>query len=366
MEVDTGHVGAAQQCAEPVAPVPTPPQQPLAPQVLPAGPVQLTPEMIQELLKSGQLVIPSTPLAAEVATQPAQPVPPAQPLEVLQEQRLEVRGEPAQPVPPKGALVAEGQPDQRPDQRPAQPVPPKQPLEVQGEPTQPVPPREPLVPAAGQPDQQPAQPALLQEAQGQPAQPLEVGIQVPVPPKQPAEVQPLAAVPQPAKPTKQPEEPQIADAELAAMGWKVEKSCRPQASPQSSPAASPPQVEATDLQRLKSQVFSENDGAKTGAVSQKPDGAPAASQTHKVQQFNQAPIRAPPMQIVQVPTPNLQTKEQQEYSRLWISLTVKWYPVWLNVAEGKISVRTAAEFGGNLTKDGCSKACQCFCVCCTQ
>ena len=36
------------------------------------------------------------------------------------------------------------------------------------------------------------------------------------------------------------------------------------------------------------------------------------------------------------------------------------------VAEGKISVRAAAKFGGDLTKDGCSKACQWFRVCCMQ
>ena len=81
------------------------------------------------------------------------------------------------------------------------------------------------------------------------------------------------------------------------MGWKVDKSCRPQASPQTSPMASPPQVEARDLQRGRSQVFSENDGAKP------PQSAPAGLQSRKVQQFNQ------------VPTPAEKPKDQQEYSR---------------------------------------------------
>ena len=31
-------------------------------------------------------------------------------------------------------------------------------------------------------------------------------------------------------------------------------------------------------------------------------------------------------------------------------------------AEGKISVRAVAEFGANLTKDGCPKACQWLCA----
>lgn len=311
MDVDAEHVGGA----EPVAPAFPPPQQPVTPQVLPAAPVQLTPDMIQELVKSGQLVIPMAPVApAEprtVVTQPAQPVP--------REQPLEVQGQPAQPVPPKEPLVpAVGQPDQQP----AQAVP-QQPLKVQGEPA--APPQQPLVPADVK-GQSLATPKQSPEVQGQPAQALEVAQQsVPPPPRQAAEVQPasspkqgaevqpalaLAAVPRPTK-------PEIGDAELAAMGWKVDKTCRPQASPQTSPMASPTQVEARDLQRGKSQVFSENDGTKPGSESQKPQSAPAGPQpqTHKAHQFNQPAIKVPPVQIVQVPAPAEKTKEQQEYSR---------------------------------------------------
>ena len=36
------------------------------------------------------------------------------------------------------------------------------------------------------------------------------------------------------------------------------------------------------------------------------------------------------------------------------------------VAEGKVSVRAAAKFGGDLTKEGCPKACKWFRVCCMQ
>ena len=288
MDVDAKHV----EEAGPVAPAAPPPQQPVSPQVLPAAPVQLTPEMIQELLKSGQLVIPMGPVAPAppaVVTQPAQPVP--------REQPLEVQGRPAQPAPPNEPFVpAVGQPDQ--DQQTAQPVP-QEPL--QGEPA---PPQQPVVPA-GQPPATPKQPL---EVQGQPAEPLENARQsVPAPPKQ-AEVQPAAptAVPQPT-------EPQIGDAELAAMGWKMDKSCRPQASPQASSMASPPQVEA--LQRCKSQVFSENDGAKPGSESQKHQVAPAGPETPKLQQFNPPAIEVPPVKIVQMPASAEKSKDQQEYSR---------------------------------------------------
>ena len=157
MDVDTERVGGSE------APVPTPPQQPVAAQVLPAAPAHLTPEMIQELVKSGQLVIPTPPVApAEpraVVTQPAQPAP--------RERPFEAQGQPAQPVPPKEPL--QPAPPQQPLEVPAQPVPPQQPLQ---EAARPVPPEQPLVPEVE--GQQLATAKQSPEVQGQPAQPLEL------------------------------------------------------------------------------------------------------------------------------------------------------------------------------------------------
>ncbi|CAK9045919.1 DUF4347 domain-containing protein [Durusdinium trenchii] len=299
MDVDDHE--ASQQTVQPVAPVPTPPQQPLTPEVLQPLPVpvhQLTPEIIQELIQSGKIVIPMAPVAPVPATavvaQPAQTVQPS-------ERPEQTREQPSKPEVPAQHVVPQ-----------PQPVPPQQPLEVPAQPAAtPAPPVryvEGELPTMhelnGVPTpaltQAPAQPTVA------PEQPLEVP--QPVPPQQPLEIpaQPVAPeqpLEEPFQPTLAPppaQKPQIGDAELAAMGWKVDKSCRPQASPQTSPKPSPQEAADAYLQRLKSKVFdAENDGAKT--KSHAPPSAPAGSQMHKAQQNQEAFQTA--------------KEQQQEYSR---------------------------------------------------
>ena len=347
MDVDDHE--ASQQTVQPVAPVPTPPQQPLTPEVLQPLPVpvhQLTPEIIQELIQSGKIVIPMAPVAPVPATavvaQPAQTVQPSerpeqtreqpskpevpaqhvvpQPQPVPPQQPLEVPAQPAAtPAPPVRYVEGElptmhelnGVPTPALTQAPAQPtVAPEQPLEV----PQPVPPQQPLeIPAQPVAPEQPLevpQPVPPQQPLEIPAQPVapEQPLEVPqpVPPQQPEGQlpQPLGVPPkEPFQPTLAPppaQKPQIGDAELAAMGWKVDKSCRPQASPQTSPKPSPQEAADAYLQRLKSKVFdAENDGAKT--KSHAPPSAPAGSQMHKAQQNQEAFQTA--------------KEQQQEYSR---------------------------------------------------